>query len=350
MASISTTDAQGLYTNKVIAVYKERISPTSFLRSFFPSVETATLELSIEVQRGTEKIAVDVVRGTDGNRNQWTRSTQKLFIPPYFREYLDITQLQLYDRLYGATEINDAIFAQFINDTTDKVVQMREKIERTYELNCAQVLLDGIVQLQSGINIDFKRKAGSLVDLNGSGGYWATNNDLFAQIEAGCKWLRTNGLVEGTVFNLILGETAATHFFNNTVFKSRQDYFSMKLDNILPPQQGAVGQTYLGKITAGVYTVNLWAYAQFYDHPTTGVKTPYIDPKKAILLPQAPNFKMGYAAVPQLLEPGIMPVKGAYIISEYTDKKAKTREIHVESAGVPIPTAVDHIYTMKAVA
>ncbi len=343
---ISTTDAQGLYTKKLIDVYVERPKTTSFLRSFFPSATPApTLELSIEVQRGFEKIAVDVVRGTDGNRNQWTKSTEKIFIPPYFREYLDITQLQLYDRLFGATEINDAVFAQFINDTADKVAQMREKIERTYELYCAQVLLDGIVQLQAGINIDFKRKAGSLVD---SGVYWATNNDLFAQIQAGCTWLRQNGKTEGFIFNMIVGETAISHLMANTVFLGRQDLFNMKLDAIAPPQRNSVGGVYHGTLTAGPYQVAVWSYPEYYDN-TAGVQTPYIDPKKYILMPQKPKFKMGFAAVPQLLKPG-QPVRtGEFVISEYTDEKAKTHEIHVESAGLPIPTAVDQIYTQRVV-
>src|ERR1017187_8822852 len=107
MPSISTTDAKGLFTNTLIDVYKEKIKSTNFLRSFFPTVESPSLEVSIEVQRGFEKTAVDVVRGTDGNRNTFSKTTEKIFIPPFYREYFDATQLQLYDRLYGATEIGD---------------------------------------------------------------------------------------------------------------------------------------------------------------------------------------------------------------------------------------------------
>lgn len=349
--NISTTDAQGLYTKALIDVYKERPVPTSFLRSFFPNDVKATLELSIEVQRGFEKIAVDVARGTDGNRNQWTRTTEKIFIPPYFREYLDITQLQLYDRLYGATDINDAIFAQLINDTADKVIQLREKIERSYELQCAQVFEDGIVQLTAGINIDYKRKAGSLVDLVGAGGYWTTlTTDIFAQLQAGCTWLRQNGKTQGFEFNAVLGEDMIAYFFQNTKVLARQDLFHMKLDTIQAPQRNALGGVYHGTLTAGPYRVNIWSYPAEYNHATTNVLTSYVNTKKGFLLPTKPHFKFGFAAVPQLLEPGKMPLTGDYIISEYTDLKAKTREIHVESAGLAIPTAVDQIYTFQGIA
>ena len=71
MAQISTQDARGVFTQALIAVYKERTAPKAFLRSYFTTKEVSTLQLSIEVQRGTEKIAVDVERGTEGNRNQF---------------------------------------------------------------------------------------------------------------------------------------------------------------------------------------------------------------------------------------------------------------------------------------
>lgn len=347
MAEIATTDAQGLYTKKIVDVYKERIMPTNFLRSFFSVETTTTKEVSIEVQRGDEYVAVDVVRGTDGNRNQWTKSTEKLFVPPYFREYFDLTQLQLYDRLFGATQIDDAIFAQLINDTADKVQQQQEKIERAIELNCAQVFLDGIVQLKAGINIDYKRKADSLVDL-GAGQYFANNIDPFKKFEAGCQFIRKSGKSPAAVFNAIVGTDALADLMANTQFLARQNLFHMALDQVQGPQRNAAGANFHGIITAGSYKVQLWSYEQYYKDPVTGILTQYWDPKKVAIVPLNPRFKLTFAAVPQLLKPG-QPVRtGAYIISEYTDEKAKTHEIHVESAPLPIPVAVDQIYTFKA--
>ena len=48
------------------------VNVPSFLRSFFPVKTTASKYVSIEVQRGTEYAAVDVLRGTDGNRNTFS--------------------------------------------------------------------------------------------------------------------------------------------------------------------------------------------------------------------------------------------------------------------------------------
>lgn len=347
---INTTDALGLYTSKVIDAYKQKSTPTAFLRSFFPTVESPTLEVSIEVQRGFEKVAVDVVRGTDGNRNTFSRSTQKSFIPPYFREWFDATQLQLYDRLYGATQIESSIFAAYINDVAQNAMDLQAKIERSYELQCAQVLTTGIVEVAVGTNIDFKRKAASLVDL-GAGNYWAAAGvDPVTSLETGCNFLRQVGKAEGGVFNAILGTTALRDLLGNAKVQDRGKIYQYGLDQITPPQRNSVGATFHGEISVNTYRVRLWSYPQFYDTAVGNVSTPYIDPKKVILIPEAPKFKLAFAVVPQLITPNTPARVGSFIMSEYIDQRSKSRVVDVESTGLAIPTAVDTIWTAQVVA
>lgn len=347
MPSISTTDAQGLFTKKLVDVYKEKIKPTGFMRSFFPTVESPTLEVSIEVQRGFEKTAVDVVRGTDGNRNMFSKTTEKIFIPPFYREYFDATQLQLYDRLYGATEITDAIFGAYINSVADHMGELQAKIERSYEVQCANVLENGIVNLQAQTSIDFKRKAASMVN-PGAGNYWANAaTDPFAQIEAGCTFLRTVGKTTAQMYNLILGSTALSNLLTNPIFLQRQNLFNMALDQVNSPQMNAEGGTYHGTLTCGAYKVRLWAYPQYYD--VAGVSTPYVNPKKATLIPENPQFKLAFGAVPQLITPNTLPRVGAFIMGEYRDERSASHIMDIKSAGIAIPTAVDQIYTLQAV-
>ncbi len=349
MPSISITDAQGLYSKKLIDVYRERPKPSNFLRSFFPGVTSPTLEVSIEVQRGSEKVAVDVFRGDDGNRNQWTRSTEKTFIPPYFREKFDATKLQLYDRLYAAQDINDAIFAALINDVVDHQLELQEKIERAIEIQCKQVLETGII-LNAGTNtsIDYKRKAASKVD-PGAGNYWANAVNPFDQLEAGCVFLRTVGKAQASVFNVILGSTAKADLYKNTAFLDRQNLFNLKLDDMRPPQKEAVGAAFHGQMSCGPYLVNVWTYPEYYQD-ANGVMQPYIDPKKAILLPEVPKFKVAFGAVPQVIKPGAMPVMGDFVFTDYIDVDKRAHYYDVESCPLAIPTAVDQIYTLQCVA
>ena len=348
MGNISTTDARGLFTKMLIEVYAERATPTSFLRSFFPTVTEPTKELSIEVERGTEKIAVDVMRGTEGNRNAFNKSTEKIFIPPYYREYFDATDIDLYDRLFGSTSIDASVFSAFVNRVADRLRMLQDKIERSYELQCAQVLQTGIVTLTNGTNIDFKRKAASMVDLTTTTGYWTVNgHDPYADIVTGGNFLRQKGKVQGGTLNAILGSAAFSALLANTVFVARNDMSNLPLDAVRAPQRNSVGASYHGQISAGSYRVNLWSYNEFYDN-AQGVSTPYIDEDNVILLPESPRFKLGFAAVPQLFKGGTPALKqGAFIFGEYMDERNTAHIMDIKSAGIAIPVAVDQIYTMK---
>lgn len=345
---ISTLTARAEFTNALIAVYKDRVAPTSFLRSFFKVVEKGTLSLSIAVQRGTEKIAVDVERGTDGNRNKFERSTEKIFVPPYYSEFFNINELEVYDRLFTDTDIEASVFADFLEAVMEKMRTLQDKIERAYELQCAQVLTTGIVQLNAGTNIDYKRKSASLVDLGG-GNYWNQSNvDPVTAIATAGNFLRTEGLAMGSTLDMIMGNDVINHLLNNEAVQNRGKIFQYGLDQITTPQAKAIGQTFHGEISADTFRVRLWSYNQYYDN-SQGVKTPYLDPKKVIILPENPEFVLGFAAVPQLPTAGGGIKRGAFIFEEYIDAKKKNHIMEVQSAGVAIPVSVDKIWTGKVI-
>jgi hypothetical protein len=112
------------------------------------------------------------------------------------------------------------------------------------------------------------------------------------------------------------------------------------------------GQTYHGTVSAGTYTMHIWQYPQFYED-ASGTKLPYINPKKVIVVPINPNYQTIYGATPQLITPGQDTAKlisGKYVMSEYIDPKARTHEFHIESRGLPVPLAIDTIYTLQPIA
>ena len=63
-----------------------------------------------------------------------------------------------------------------------------------------------------------------------------------------------------------------------------------------------------------------------------------------------PNFNLTFGAVPQLIENGSVPQKGAFLIQDFIDQRATAHEVNIKSAGVAIPVAVDQIYTGQPVA
>lgn len=356
--AISIADVRAVFTKTLIDVYQERPKVTNFLAQFFPTKTAPTKTISIEVERGFEKVAVDVVRGTEGNRNTFSRSTEKIFEPPLWREYFDATQLDLYDRVLGSQgNAQKPLFTALMNSVSDRLGMLQDKIERAKELQRVQVLTTGIVTLVNGTNIDFKRKATSIVDLAAPPanmgyptGYWSANSDPFKTLTAVGNFMRSVGKSGDGTFNLICGSDALSALLVNTVFTARQNYFNMALDNIIVPVRNAVGAIYTGTLTAGAYKFQLWAYPQFYDDPTTGVSTPYIPGNLVIAIPSSPRFVHAHAAVPQLIgEPGQLPTQGEYVVGEFLDPRKATHDFDIQSAAVPIPVAIDTIVTVKVI-
>ncbi len=356
--NIPVQDARGLFTKALIERYSERVTPTSFLRSFFKVVEKDTKELSIEVQRGTEKVAVDVMRGVEGNRNTFSKSSEKIFIPPYFREFFDMTDLDLYDRVFGTTNesVSASVMAEITGQASEKLSMLVDKINRAYELQCAQVLQTGIVILNAATNIDFKRKAGSMVDLGG-GNYWAVATvDPTTSIIAGCTFLRNTGKATGGVFNMICGATALADMLNNPLFQAKANLRRIDLMDIQGPETNVEGGTFHGEISAGTNRVRIWSYDEIYVDAAAATQN-YIDPKNIVLIPIKPTFTLGFGAVPVLKTTGseMMPVvagaqRGAFVFGNRVDPFNEKHVMDVKSAGVAIPTAVDQIYTAQVVA
>lgn len=346
--NISVTDARALFTTKLAAIFSDHLPPKAFLRSFFNEVESDTKTISIQVERGKELVAVDVHRGTEGNRNKFSLSTEKLFLPPYYHEYLELTELAVYDELFvnGNGEIPLAVFGRFLEEAANKMKVITDMIDRAYELQCSQVFHTGIVQLEAGINIDFKRQANSMVDL-GVNFYWDDNNvDPNTSIEVGCDWLRQEGKMAGNVVNMILGSVAFARYLNNTAVQNRGRIFNYALDLITMAQRNSIGGTFHGEISVGAYRVRIWTYPEIYEQDN-GDKVKYIDNNTMILLPEMTKFILSYAAVPQLLTTGRRPTKGKFVFNEYIDERKTSHVSDVKSAGVAIPVAVDQIYTAQ---
>jgi hypothetical protein len=359
MPVINTVDFQPLFTKKLIEVYSDFLKPMGFLRSFFKVRESMTKLLSIEVERGLENIAVDVIRGTDGNRNKVAISQEKLFEPPFFDEYFDATELDFYDRAFAQerVDINVMTMSEWVGVVARKLAILQWKIERAIELQCAQVFQTGIITLKAATNIDFKRKGTSLVVLAGGNLWTAATGDPITNLITAGEFIRTEGKSQGTLFNIIFGSEAWEALINNDKFKARSDVNDFDLATVREPQRNAVGANVLGRITFGSYKANCWGYPEFYDD-ANGVATPYIDPKKVIIIPENPTFDLGYAGVPMIITDKsnrempqfIRVVKGQFHIGNYVDPKRTAHIFEVKSAPLAIPVSVDQLFTYTVVA
>lgn len=348
---ISQADIRPLFTKLLTEVFVETIPFKGALMSLFADKYVAAKEISIEVQRGTEFVAKDVVRGTEGNRNNFSRGSEKIFEPPFYREFTDATDFDLYDVAIGA-EAGASVkaFARLAEQIGLRMGVLRNKIERAKELQCAEVLELGTVTTVFGQKIDFARKGTSIVDAGG-GNYFANAIDPFPLFEAGCQFLRATGKSQDTVFDAIIGGQALTDLIANAKFNARQNLFHMALDMVTGPIRMSSGLNLHGIITAGSYKVRLWSYSNVYDTGDVSANNVvqgnfYWNPKKVVMLPANPMFKMVSAQVPQLVGPnGQPPVTGAYILKNFRDERLTADIFDIQTAPLALPVAVDQIYT-----
>ena len=358
MPNLPVQQSRNIFTKAYLQAFKENIPAPSFLKSFFNVKTFATKTVGIEVQRGTEKIAVDVLRGVDGTRNQFSLSTEKEFMPPFFNEYFDATQLDRYDRVFGAeASFVPATIGYLATDVAEKYAMLKAKIERAKEKQCAEVFETGIVTLTNGTNIDFKRQADSIVDLDVGGSYWnETNADVEAQLIAGAEFIRNEGKNGTPEFNLVMPGAAWVALKKTDYFTNNANFNQVKLVDINMPQATAFGAGYHGRITAGAYTINVWTYDQVYEAGSAGTITKYFDATKAFMVPvMGTRFELAHAGIPAIIrdtanaEFGSMIVSQAaeYWLNNYIDPKGKAHIFEIMSAPLAIPVTVDMIYTMK---
>src|ERR1035437_10179806 len=157
MALIPASQARGLFTQSLTTVYKQIPPVKNFLKKFFPYKTSNSRYIYWAVRREGEPIAIDVLRGTEGNRNTFSIETDKIVDPPYFNENFDITQTDLYYRAWNSALVDDSIMSEWMAWVAEHMKSVTNKIERAYEKQRSDVLLTGIVTLTDGTVIDFKR-------------------------------------------------------------------------------------------------------------------------------------------------------------------------------------------------
>lgn len=350
-------------TNNLVAVYKQIPKPSDFLGMFFKKKESSTRYLTWAVRREGEPVAVNVLRGTEGNRNTFSISTDKIIDAPYYREYFDLTQTDLYYRAWNSALIDKSAMDDYMSWAIEHMQSLHNKIKRAEEVQRAQFMTTGIVTLAQGASVDFGRSSASMPAYSSAYNWNATTGtpavstvNPFATLAEQCKFLRTTGKVGGGNFIVIMGDEAKAAFDTNTFVLERQKTFNMKLDDLKPPFREANGSAYHGRISAGDYTLDVFTYPEYRD--VDGTPTAYLDPKKVIVIPENPVWYQGYAAVPFLPKAGTngmsVPIPGIkagqYVIGDYIDQRNTAWIMDIKSASIVLPTAIDMVSTNQVVA
>lgn len=345
---------RSIITQAVIAKFSDENEPQQGLAAFFPVVTTDTKLLSIEVERNLQPIAVDVQRCTDPVLNTFSKSTEKLFEPPFYNEMFDYTACQRYDVTFGRGNTPTKIDSiMLITDAISKVKKLKNKILRAIELQRAQVLQTGVVTLKNGDSIDYRRKAASMEVLAGTAKWdQPTTANPEADLARGMQFLRDEGLSSGSHVNAIFGTTALANFLNIDKINKKIEW--RRADRIslnMPQFDNVTGMAFHGQFAAGDYIVNIWTYSGSYTKPGEQTQTRYIDTNNVICVAEDFVGKTAFAGVPAIMGEGdskyIAPQRGEFYVRDIIDQVKMAWNFIVNSAPLVIPVSVDRIWSMK---
>lgn len=346
-------------TKKVIGRFSDSVAPKLGLSSWFPAETTTSKQVSIEVERNRGLIAVDVERGTEGNLNTFGKHSEKIYIPPFFKEKFNFADLDVYERTFaqgmapGANE-----YVSMLRTAGDKLNVLRNKILRAKEKQRAQALQTGIVTMKNGDHIDFKRKADSLVDL-GAGNYFGEAGvDILKVLAEGVKFVKREGKSASVSFDAVVGSRVIGAILSDEKLLKLLDNQNLSIGALGTTRfNEATGLNYHGRLNLKNGTVDLWTYEDTYED-AQGNHIEYITDNNVVLLPRDFVGKHAHAGVPAIIRDSsnaefpqwISQVAAEFYINNYVDPKAAAHLFEIMSAPLAIPFSVDRIWTAKVLA
>ena len=362
--AISIQEHSNLLTKKIVGKFEETIPVRTGFAGWFPEETTPSYEVDVEVQRGSDLIAVDVVRFTEGNKNKYSKMSEHKYIPPYFKEDYDFQRDVVYMNTIalGVGMESAQVNRQIALNAVKGVMKNRDKVVRAIRKQQADVLQTGIITLTNGDNIDFKRKPASMVNVDTLGDYWSVSATAtpLADIRKGLDFLRNTGNSGGSSVNVIMRSAALEALLKTTEVKEQGPNVIQQIQRIniaMPQFEGVSGFAYHGQVAAGDFSVNLWTYNEKYTD-AAGDTQYYLADNLVVMMPDDFQGKTIFGGLPTLNEttingvataiPGI--VEANYLIRSYSDQKTMSSTIELTSAPLVVPFTIDKIYTMQVLA
>lgn len=347
-------------TVTMLDMYEQKGTVTRFLSSFFQSPRRNFFKskgVEIDVKRGDESIAIPRILGTGPNMNSLDTYTNKLFIPPAFDEGVALDAFSTLERMAGNNPFDDADWRA---DTLDRMMSNMEnnedRIRRTVELQAAQVLQTGAIDLKNTSSvtqytIDYLPKSTHFTTVTTS--WSAAGADPIADLLPLINVIRNDGLRDPR--QLIFAENSFEQFIANAKVQPRVDQRRADLGAIVPIRQGVEGQQYRGTLDMGNYKMDLFTYGGRYVDPTDGATKQYIEDDKVIVKVADARFDLVWGAVPnfrRILGQAMFPELGGgrfsssatgidMFVNIYMTDSGRDLIGEVASRPLCIPTAID---------
>lgn len=288
----------------MMQAFTQRRSPNRFLSRLFtfkPGNAFRGEKVFIDIQRTGEDVSIVVTHGTGPRLNDADKFVTKEIIPPSYGEAVAMNVNELYNRMLGVdphTAAYQEYAAQLIAELVRRMAIIDDKIKRAVELQASQILQTGVLDLKDDTgttlySLDFLPKA---THFPTSSIVWGqVGDDKIGDVEALCDVIRNDGAVDPDM--LIFGKSALREFLDDASVQDKLDNRRIDLGQIRPEMRDS-GAKFYGFVWVGTYQLEIWAYADTYKDPQTGLPTRYINDGSVIVLSSSTRLDKVGAEVP----------------------------------------------------
>lgn len=351
-----------LAQKKMLSAFFQSASPLFFLMSFFRAPRENFYEgesVEIDIVRTGEQVSVAMSDMRQGYKtNTVELSTNKKYTPPAHKEAVDINSFQLLKREPGQNPFEQVGYrAKLMNKILRSTRPTADKILRSMEWQCSQVLQTGVVNLtdENGVvtyNIDYKPKASHFPT---AGTAWSNAGaDILGDLEALDTQIRIDSKRRADV--CILGTGAYEAIFGNTVIKERLNFRRATTVEITAQRSNSEMGKFHGFIEVANSRLELWTYDGWYEDPQTSTLTPFVDPGSAILLASGARLDATFGGVPNIgqllgLNSNRVPMNIPRLssgnnmsdlhVNAWTDNSGENLTVGIASRPLMIPTDID---------
>lgn len=345
-----------IYTQEVMNAIQERRAPSQGFKAWFPDHESDAKEFTIEKQLFGRPIAYDVNYNDKATMYRRDKSTQDVYVPPFFNLGTPMDAMQGFYRVFGQKPHVDTVdLNALIKDVSINMLDNVDRIERAEELQRAQALESGIVTLINGDNINFRRDAATLTPYNAAHDWTIQTVNPGKILAEKARFLVNSGnLNQANAVDVFVGYEAWDAFRGNDLRQKEGDIKDQRFMSMTAPEGMPEGLIFYGSYSYGSFKFNMWGYEGVYDDTKNSLtNVNYLNPKKVILSTPGIKHLMWYGATPGWsgsAETGYpIPVKGKRYYDEFRDREQRQMKFTVQSAPVATLVYTNDVATVQVV-
>ncbi len=360
----------GEFLKRMLKIFRSEPDMTKmgFLSSFFTTGPEDIVDseyVSIDIVRTDEDVA-PVLRDYKTGAVAIAEDiyTNKQIKPPIYSLERPVNIFELMKRQPGETEYAKVgtWFARLVKVLAPAFVKMTNMIKRSIEVQAAQVLQTGKLDLpdENGVvayQLDYRPKATHFPSVTIP---WSDPSAKpLDDLEAFADVIRDNGLRDPE--NAIFSATSWRDFISHESVKDVLKKDSIGL-GVLSPRMVNNGGKYQGYINIGSYRINLFTYNGRYINFGDTVKNKFIMDNNVIMTASMEDldFRLVYGGIPSIgmddpfndIVPERVSVDEVYDFRPrvYKDQRADVFFGEVKSRPICIPVSIDRFGCLKTVA